>query len=168
MQQELQRLKPLHTEIMRRLIIGQTQRQIAEDMGLNEGRLSIIVRSPLFKLELKKLQARREERIFSIQEKLFEAGEKGVQLHLDIIEDNFRVKGSDGAETYMMLPVELRQRSATAVLAIVGRITKATAPGGDGGDESYERILRETTTREVLVKGKVGGDGDDKVDAQIF
>lgn len=49
-------VRPRHREIMRRLVCGQTQREIARELGLNEGRLSIIVNSPLFKAELSKME----------------------------------------------------------------------------------------------------------------
>ncbi len=55
-QNALQLIRPRHREIMRRLVCGQTQREIAEELSLNEGRLSIIINSPLFKVELKKME----------------------------------------------------------------------------------------------------------------
>ena len=55
-QNALKLIRPRHREIMRRLVCGQKQREIALDMELNEGRLSIIINSPLFKIELAKLE----------------------------------------------------------------------------------------------------------------
>lgn len=55
-QHALQLVRPRHREIMRRLVCGQTQRDIAREMGLGEARLSIIVNSPLFKVELRKME----------------------------------------------------------------------------------------------------------------
>lgn len=54
---QLQLVRPRHREMMRRLICGETQRDIARDMGISEARLSIIVRSPAFQLELRRMEA---------------------------------------------------------------------------------------------------------------
>jgi hypothetical protein len=59
----LQTVRPRHREIMRRLICGETQREIAKALGLNEPRLSIICNSPLFKIELSKLERKVQARV---------------------------------------------------------------------------------------------------------
>lgn len=47
--QQIQIIRGKHIEIIRRMIVGESQRKIAADLGMSEGRLSVIVNSPLFK-----------------------------------------------------------------------------------------------------------------------
>lgn len=65
-------IRPRHNEIARRLVCGQKQIDIARQMGLDDGRLSIIVNSPLFKVVLAKLSKLRDEQAVDIQEELRE------------------------------------------------------------------------------------------------
>lgn len=164
MQGEIQKILPRHLEIMRRLVLGQSQRDIAREMGFTEGRLSIIVNSPLFKTELKKMQRRREDQIFEIQEGLIEAAQMGVILHKAVLSNDD-------------LPIPFRQRSATDVLNIVGRITKSSLPLTADAESKvpYEQRLREVVYREVTTtsptsvpdKGN-GGNGGNGKSASIF
>ena len=54
--QALQHIRPRHRQMMYRLIAGETQVSISKEMGITEHRLSIVVNSPLFKIEFKKLE----------------------------------------------------------------------------------------------------------------
>lgn len=55
-EQALTFIRPRHRQIMYRLITGQTQAHIATDLEMNQSRLSVIVNSPLFKSELRKME----------------------------------------------------------------------------------------------------------------
>lgn len=57
---KLEYIRPYHREIARRLVLGQRQAQIAQDLGISQTRLSIIVNSPLFQRELKRLEELRD------------------------------------------------------------------------------------------------------------
>jgi hypothetical protein len=61
-------VRPRHEEIARRLTCGQTQAEIARALGMNQGRLSIIINSPLFKLVLAKLKKERDANAVDIRE----------------------------------------------------------------------------------------------------
>lgn len=50
-------LTPRHREIMRRILEGATQVEIAEAMGIHKQTVNLVVTSPLFKAELAKLEA---------------------------------------------------------------------------------------------------------------
>lgn len=65
-------IRPRHNEIARRLVCGQSQSDIARTMGINIGRLSIIVNSPLFKIMIAKLSKLRDDSVTDIQEELRE------------------------------------------------------------------------------------------------
>lgn len=54
--QALEFIRPRHRQIMYRLITGQTQARIATDLEMDQSRLSVIVNSPLFKSELRKME----------------------------------------------------------------------------------------------------------------
>ena len=55
-EQALEFIRPRHRQIMYRLITGQTQARIATDLEMDQSRLSVIVNSPLFKSELRKME----------------------------------------------------------------------------------------------------------------
>ncbi len=55
-EQALTFIRPRHRQIMYRLITGQTQVRIATDLEMDQSRLSVIVNSPLFKSELRKME----------------------------------------------------------------------------------------------------------------
>ena len=63
-------IRPRHEEIARRLVCGQSQSDIARYMGINIGRLSIIVNSPLFKVVLARLSKLRDDSATDIQEEI--------------------------------------------------------------------------------------------------
>lgn len=65
-------IRPRHNEIARRLVMGQNQVTIALAMGLDQGRLSIIINSPLFKVVVAKLSKLRDDNAVDIQEELKE------------------------------------------------------------------------------------------------
>ncbi len=54
-ERQLKCLKPRHIEILRRILVGQRQVDIAREMGIGPQRLSVIMHSPLFVAELDRL-----------------------------------------------------------------------------------------------------------------
>src|SRR5208282_4708632 len=156
----LSRLQPVHHEIMRRLMLGQSQRDIALDMGRNETALSAIIRSPLFQLEYRKIKDQEMQDILEIRKEVIEAGILGAKLHKSILTTN-TVDGI--AELLQGVPLQLRQRSATDMLALATRITRinSIAPQEADGTASYERILEETTTKRITERVAQHNDGND-------
>ncbi len=152
MPQHVQHLLPRHNEIMRRLVMGETQRNISVAMGITEARLSVIVNSPLFQLELRKMQRRQEDKVAHIHEKIIEGAEKAIDFHNQVIEGAVAVK--DGDET-IMVPVGLgaRQQSSTAVANLFLRLTRGSAlDPSDDEEEPYEaRLEKEVTFKETRV-----------------
>lgn len=65
-------IRPYHREIARRLTLGQRDGQIKKDLGISDSRFSIIINSPLFINELKKLEAIRDRGVGNIQATLTE------------------------------------------------------------------------------------------------
>ena len=121
--QPLQHLLPRHAEIMRRLCLGERARDISVAMDMTESRLSIIINSPLFQLELRKMQRRQEDRVASIHEKIIEGAEKAITLHNQIIDGAVPVQ--DGDDVIMVsMPIAARQQSSTAIANLFLRLTK--------------------------------------------
>lgn len=149
--QPLLTIKPKHWEIMDRLLCGSTQRDIAVDLGMSESRLSIIVNSPIFQLELRKRRMRREALALDIQEEILEGGKEGVHYHRQLLND--QLKGVTAAP-------ELKQKSATVLATLGARVITPTSPrNGNGGvdegvSKSYEERLKEIT-KEVTMKETV-------------
>lgn len=142
--QSITKLTPRHREMMIRLINGQKARVIAQDMGITEGRFSIIRNSPLFQIELRKMMSRREEKLFDIHENFLEAADLGVKFHKEVLE-----QPTD--------PINRKDKthSATLMTALASRLLRPGVPSngngnGDGEDEgqSYEERLRKVTVEE--------------------
>lgn len=74
------RVKPRHREIARMMAIGMTQGQIAKYFNMTPGRLSIIANSPLFKLELARLEKARNETVADIRNQLLEAAPAAAEV----------------------------------------------------------------------------------------
>ncbi len=150
--QALQNLTPRHIEIMNRLMAGQRQKEIAADLDITQARLSVIVHSPLFQLELQKKQAIRVERFVELQEGFLEASLLGVRFHKEVLE-----KPTD--------PINKgdKMKSAITMTALASRLIRNPQPSlkeeeevGEGS--SYEERLRKVTYEETVRKVD-GGNG---------
>lgn len=63
-------MSPRHREIMRRLVMGESQKAIAEDMGLTPTRISQLVNSPLFQAEMQRMSAHVDEATYDAMKAL--------------------------------------------------------------------------------------------------
>lgn len=157
---EIQRLQPRHIEIMRRLCLGEHQRDIANDLMIDESRLSVIVNSPLFKLELRRMQRRREDQTEKIINNIFDTVEKGTEIARDIVtKGTMKVLDSDG-KTEVDVPVPLNTKLAvlnTATTHFI-KLSRGRNLEFDEEDEDYEQsLMREVTVTEKIsrkVKGR--------------
>lgn len=156
----IQKLTPRHREMMIRFINGQKARTIAEDMGITEGRLSIIKNSPLFQLELRRMMSKREEKLFDIQENFLDAADLGVKFHKEVLE-----QPTD--------PINKKDKvhSATLMTALASRLLRPGVPSNGNGDgeeegQSYEERLRKVTVEERVrtVTPTPSHTQDDRVD----
>lgn len=75
-------IRPYHREIARRLVLGQMQVDICEDLGMSVSRMSIIINSPLFKMELMKMEELRNSGVADVTKTLQEVS----PLALEVIE----------------------------------------------------------------------------------
>jgi hypothetical protein len=99
---------------MRRLCTGQTQHEIATELSINEGRLSIICNSPLFKVELAKMERDVRERaiknIGDVTARIAKLQDPALSVLEDII---INPKEKD-------ISLNLRQKTAVTVLEMAG------------------------------------------------
>lgn len=68
----LQYIRPYHREFARRMVLGQKAVDICADLGVSEARFSIIINSPLFKIELKRLEEARDKGVADVTQTLRE------------------------------------------------------------------------------------------------
>ena len=140
------KITPRLIEIMNRMVLGEAPKKIREEFGLSTSRFSVIINSPLFKLELKKKLLRREELMLDIQGNILEGAKLGTKLYRDILDS------PDGYTT----ETKLKAANAAAGFAV-----KLMDGGGNGGGEnggngsegegkSYEERLREVTLKETI------------------
>ena len=166
---DIQRILPRHMEIMRRLCIGESQRDIAFSLGMDESRLSVIVNSPLFQLELRKMQRRQEDRIALIHEKIIEGADKAITLHNQIIDGVVQMREGN-EDISVIVPLAARQQSSTAVANLFLRLRKGSSlnPDDDGEGESYEeRLEKEVTFKTTTVRKKKKSEEADALDAEL-
>jgi len=140
--QSLQKITPRHREIMLRLVRGHTPKKVREDLGLSQSRFSIIVNSPLFQLELKKMMARRET-LQNLENEFLETVELGVKFHKTVLE------AQPGNYT-----TDQKLKSATTMAVLGSKFIKpeSVPENGDGHREelSYEERLRRVTVEESI------------------
>lgn len=84
-------IRPYHREIARRLVLGQMQSDICRDLGMSTDRMSIIVNSPLFKLEVRKLEEMREKGVYDVTQQIAEI----APLALEKVEKIMHFSGSE-------------------------------------------------------------------------
>lgn len=173
--QAIKTVRPLHREMIRRIVYGpprQTQKQIAEELGFDEHRFSIIVRSPLFQLELKKEQRRKDENLREETRertygKIIDAAEKAIDLHASMIDGKIAFTDADGVTAYVDLPFNLRQASATAVANLFLRLTRgAPLSPEEELNVPYEKKLKEVIIRQTEIVTKGGGNEGEKLSAE--
>jgi hypothetical protein len=80
-QRQIRRLSARHLEIIERLLVGQDHKRIAQELGLGEQWLSVIVNSPLF---IKELAKRLSERSREIDHQLIGLGADQVERAMAI------------------------------------------------------------------------------------
>lgn len=75
-------MRPYHAELARRVVLGASNIQLCEEFNLSLPRLSVVIHSPLFKLELDRVQKLRDQGVVEVTKTLQEIS----PLALDILE----------------------------------------------------------------------------------
>ncbi len=117
---------------------------------MSQSRISIIITSPLFQLELKRQLKKRQTRILAIEDTIIDASESGAKLLKDTVENQdimlpFRVDAGNKALTHLFGRI-LRQMPSIEAPAST-----------DPADLPYEkRLEREMTFKETTYVPKDG------------
>jgi hypothetical protein len=89
----MKKLMPRHREILRRVALGQSYVTIAEELDMHPLTISLIMKSPLARLELEKLQSVADETVTNVplrvekSREIREAGRIALQHNADILTD---------------------------------------------------------------------------------
>jgi len=146
------RVTPFQVELMERLLNNETLTSIAEEKGMEISHLSKIINSPLFKLEFRKRELRREQKFLDLEDRIVESALKGVEFHADVI-DNPK----------LIYPTEMKFKSASLMAHLGARLLERkksleiSPPNGDGpfdeeGDGTYEERLQKVTIEQRTKK----------------
>jgi hypothetical protein len=148
---QITKILPRHIEIMNRLILGQKEVAIANDLGMSQSRISIIINSPLFQLELRRQLKKRQVRILAIEDTIIDASESGAKLLKETVEDK---------DVFFPLRMDAGNKALTHLFGrILRQMPTAEQPESDNPDDlPYEkRLEREITIRETTYGPKNGG-----------
>ena len=85
---QVKQLWDIHHEIIRRLVIGQRSRQIAEDLNITPQTVSNVRNSPIVKRQIQMLQAQRDSEAISLKDRIDEIAPKAIKLLERKIEDD--------------------------------------------------------------------------------
>jgi len=145
---------------MNRLLLGQRQSEISKDLSITEARLSVIINSPLFQLELKKKMMRRAEQVLDLEDNILKGANLGAKFHRDILESP--------TGTY---PTEIKMKAATVMTSIGAKLVHPSNGSGQSnldemGGKSYEERLREVTFKETIREVKEEPNVRDQLDAE--
>lgn len=114
----LKKLTPRHREIIRRLVVGETPKEISEGLGMHPATIERLQNDPVFAVELSELEQRANNRLTDAAERLdaleildLAAGES-AKLCRDVVND--KVLGAEG------IAMDLRVKSAWDILDRAG------------------------------------------------
>lgn len=104
------RLRPIHHDIARRVVMGQTHRQIAGELGMSEAHVNVICRTPIFEERVTELQKELEGRFVQsfdkVQQRLIDEQLQSVETLVTLRDDGDKD--------------EVRLRAAQAILKSQG------------------------------------------------
>jgi len=164
---QLEYIRPRHREIARRLILGQSQVEIARDLGMNQGRLSIIVNSPLFKLELKRLEDARDADAIDVTNSLKELAPAALDTVEKIMyqskSEQVKLKAAESILDRAGYGISVKTQVSGSVIHAYHNYTKEELV--ELVKERYQRMEEEISHREkMLEEAKLlpapGGNGE--------
>ena len=134
--QPLTHLWERHKEIMRRLVAGDRQVDIAKDMKMTQGRMSIICNSPAFKTQLERLSIGADNNALCVQDRVTALSDDAMSVLENVLQQG---------ET-MNVPLKLQVDVAKDIMdrAGHGAVKKSiTASATLTADDLDEMRLRE-------------------------
>lgn len=133
---QLKKIGQKHRDIMYRYVCGESFSEIRKDIGISQTRMSIIVNSPLFRLELRKLQREVEEKVVESVADVSLRIKKLAPKAVDVLE-NLVTKNKIGQYD---VPLRLKKDAANDILELSGEYRKAkTGENGDGNGANGDK-----------------------------
>lgn len=129
--QQLMHIRPRHRQIMYRLVAGEKQVDIALELDITTTRLSIIVNSPLFKAEYKKVEDKVLQRMIEKRSDITNRVERLQPSALSVIEDIMKGKTTGKA---------LKRQCANDILELGQKRRRAEV---DDGLNPFARVIAE-------------------------
>jgi DNA-binding CsgD family transcriptional regulator len=146
-QMRIRKITPRTIQIMERVMLGERSGQIARSLGVTQSRISTIINSPLFKMEMRRRMLKHQEKLSELRDTLLDGAIDSLKLHREVAGDK-----TDGVK----YPLETRLKSATVmasfglkILERTGFIPQPTPQSQEGGGGSYEERLKEVIFRET-------------------
>ena len=139
---EVQHLWELHREVIRRLVLGQKPKAIAEDLRITPQTVSNIQNSAVAQKEIARLRAERDEEVRDVQEHIAEIAPKAVEVLEEMLQEN--------------VPHNLRLKAAQDVLdrAGYGAVRRSIELHGHLRPEDIDKIrARGDELRKQLYGG---------------
>ena len=88
MKRPLRKLSARHKQAARLLVSGYSQREVSERIGMSEAHLSVVVSSPPFQEEVKRLEGELNQCVIKAQNILIEAAPDAAQVKVDIMKNS--------------------------------------------------------------------------------
>lgn len=161
------RVSTRHRALMRRLLAGMTPGEAARELGYSLTRVSLIIRSPLFRAEMENMQR-------EINEKFTDR--EGKEIHQDVVRERLKRASEKAARTLEGALDDdsgrVRLSAAKEILDRTGYAKKEQVEGGfvvepsEGFVNLLERIFKANGEKEIDESaessgGEAGADTDE-------
>lgn len=134
---KIKRMIPRYRDLMRRLICGQTRRQIEREMNMSSDNYTVIIGSPLFKAELEKMEAELNRQVLD---------KMSTSKVEDVVDRKLKNASVEAADKDILLMRSTSERvSQKSVFDILDRT----------GHKPMEHFLAEGS---IEIKGEVASD----------
>lgn len=144
-------IRPYHREIARRLVLGERAVDISKSLGMGQERLSIIVNSPLFKLEVKRLEEMRDNGVADVQQTLREIS----PIALEVIERTMHSSKSEALKFAAAQDVLDRAgfgKTTKVISNVSGNITHSNMSEAELRQLVVDRVQRIKDEAELRAK----------------
>jgi len=154
----IEKINQRHIIILYRLVLGEPQKKIAEDIGMSERHVSRVVNSPVFQDELKKLSDELRSKVIESSEEVRQifnaaspdAARKLVELMHTAPEPKDQIKAADkiiGHSDYSANKVEVVKASYT-LTEEKRKLIEECITEKDEGNENVERLEKYQIQRD--------------------
>ena len=154
----IEKINQRHIIILYRLVLGEPQKKIADDIGMSERHVSRVVNSPVFQDELKKLSDELRSKVIESSEEVRQifnaaspdAARKLVELMHTAPEPKDQIKAADkiiGHSDYSANKVEVVKASYT-LTEEKRKLIEECITEKDEGNENVERLEKYQIQRD--------------------